>query len=141
MGVQVAFSYSNWALLFPQFSNLNETQITTLILPIAEGYCRNDGGGPVSNAANQTNLLNLIVAHVAQLMFGSTTDPLSSLVGRVADAAQGSVRVAVDMPTEPGAAWFNQTQWGAMFYQMSQAYRTFRYVPRARRNFNPWPNQ
>ena len=57
MGVQVTFNYENWAATFPQFTpGLNEAQVTGLILPIAEIYCRNDGGGPVSTAATQTVL-------------------------------------------------------------------------------------
>lgn len=140
MGVQVTFNYANWALLFPQFSNLNSTQVTTLILPLAQQYCRNDGGGPVTDPLIQTNLLNLMVAHVAQLMFGSVTQPLSPLVGRVSSATEGSVSVQVDMPSTPNSAWFMQTPFGAAFWQASSVYRTMRYIPGPRRCFNPWPN-
>lgn len=141
MGIQITFNYTNWALLFPQFSNLNETQVTTLVLPLAEQYCRNDGGGPVTTASTQTNLLNLMVAHVAQLLFGSTTQPLSPLVGRINNASEGSVSVGTDFPTTPNNAWFLQTQFGAAFWQASAPYRTMRYIPGPRRCFNPWPNQ
>lgn len=141
MGVQISFNYDAWTLLFPQFSNLNETQVTTLVLPLAEQYCRNDGGGPVSTAATQTNLLNLMVAHVAQLLFGSTTQPLSPLVGRISNASEGSVSAGTDFPTTPTNAWFLQTPFGAAFWQACAPYRTMRYLPGPRRRFNPWLNQ
>jgi hypothetical protein len=141
MGVQVTFNYANWAQLFPQFSNLTQTQVTQLIVPLAEQYCRNDGGGPVSSVATQTNLLNLAVAHVAQLMFGSTTQPLSPLVGRISNAAEGSVSVGTDFPTTPNNAWFLQTPYGAAFWQACAPYRTMRYLPGPRRLFTPWLNQ
>lgn len=141
MGVVVTFNYANWALLFPQFSNLTQTQVTTLILPLAEQYCRNDGGGPVSSCATQTNLLNLMVAHVAQLMFGSATQPLSPLVGRLSNATEGSVSVGVDFPTTPNNAWFSQTPFGAAFWQATAPYRTMRYLPGRRQLFSPWLNQ
>jgi hypothetical protein len=141
VGVQVTFSYTTWAALFPQFSNLTSNQVTGLVLPLAEQYCRNDGGGPVTTAASQSNLLNLMVAHVAQLLFGSTTQPLSPIVGRISSATEGSVSVQADMPSNPEAAWFYQTQYGAMFWAAMAPYRTMRYFPSARRRMSPWPNQ
>ena len=51
MGVQVTFNYTAWATAYPQFSTLTGEQVTGAILPIAELYCRNDGGGPVSTSA------------------------------------------------------------------------------------------
>lgn len=141
MGVQVAFNYAAWAAGYPQFSNVTQTQIIGVVLPLAEIYCRNDGGGPVSTAAIQTTLLNLMVAHVCQLMFGSTTQPLSPLVGRINSATEGSVSVGTDFPSTPNNAWFLQTPYGAAFWQATSVYRTMRYVPGPRRFFSPWINQ
>jgi hypothetical protein len=130
VGVIVQFDYAAWAVLFPQFSNLNEAQITGPVLVLAEQYCRNDGGGPVTNAAIQTQLLNLMVAHIAQLLYGSKTQPLSPLVGRVSSATEGSVSVGVDFPTTPTNAWFLQTTFGAMYWQLSLPFRLGRYFPK-----------
>lgn len=139
MGVVVQFDYAAWALIFPQFSNVTSQQVTGLVLPLAQQYCRNDGVGPVSTAATQTNLLNLMVAHCCQLLFGSVTQPLSPLVGRIGSASEGSVSVSTDFPTTPAKAWFDQTQWGAMFWQLTAPYRTMRYLPGPRRFFGPGP--
>lgn len=142
MGVQITFNYANWALIFPQFSSVSQPQVVGLVLPLAEQYCRNDGGGPVTTIAAQTNLLNLMVAHVCQLLFGTNEQPgPAQLVGRISSATEGSVSVAVDFPTTAGAAWYNQTQWGAAFWAATAPYRTMRYVPGPRRSFAPWPNQ
>ena len=130
MGIIVQFDYSAWAALFPQFSNVTEQQITGPVFLLAEQYCRNDGGGPVCNAAVQTELLNLMVAHIAQLLYGSTTQPVSPLVGRVSNATEGSVSVGVEFPTTPQKAWFLQTQYGAMYWQLSLPYRLGRYFPK-----------
>jgi uncharacterized protein DUF4054 len=139
MGVSVTFNYATWSQLFPQFSNIPQLIVTTVILPLAQQYLRNDGGGPVQSAASQANLLNLIVAHVAQLLFGSTLQPLSPLVGRISSATEGSVSVQTDMPASPSAAWFMQTPYGAAFWQATLPYRTMRYLPGPQRAFNPWP--
>ena len=142
MGVQVTFDYTTWSDIFAaQFSNLNQAQVEGTALPIAEQYCRNDGGGPVTTAAMQTNLLNLMVAHICQLLFGINGQPPSPLVGRIVSAGEGTVSVNVDFPMTPSNAWFEQTQFGSMFYQLCAAYRTMRYVAPQRRLFSPWLNQ
>lgn len=141
MGVQVTFNYATWALAYPQFGNVTQPQIAGAVLPLAEIYCRNDGGGPVSSAVTQTTLLNLMVAHICQLMFGSRTQPMSPLVGRINTATEGSVSVGTDWPSTPTNAWFLQTPYGAAFWQATAAYRTMRYVPGPRRFFSPWLNQ
>lgn len=130
MGVVVTFNYTNWAALFPQFSNLIQDQVTGPILTLAEQYNRNDGGGPVNDPCVATQLLNLMVAHVAQLLFGSTTQPLSPLVGRISDASEGSVSLGTEFPTTPSNAWFLQTQFGAAWWQLSLPFRLGRYIPK-----------
>ena len=139
MGVVVTFSYANWSALFPEFSNINQSQVTGPILTLAQQYCRNDGGGPICDAGLQTQLLNLMVAHVAQLLYGSTTQTVSPLVGRISDAAEGTVNVGVEMPMgeNPDVAWYMQTKYGAMFYKLKP--KTGQYYPRVRPlpQFNP----
>lgn len=141
MGVQITFDYANWAQVYPQFSCLTQVQVTQGALPLAEMYCRNDGGGPVSSAANQTTLLGLMVAHVCQLLYGADGKAASPLVGRISSATEGSVSVQTDFPSTPTNAWFLQTTYGAAYWQATAAYRTMRYLPGPRRVFNPWLNQ
>lgn len=129
MGVQVVFDYNAWIALFPQFGTLTQGQIVGLALPVAEQYVRNDGGGPVTSATVQTSLLNLMVAHVSQLLFGVNGQAPTPLVGRISNAAEGSVSVGVDFPVTPTNAWFMQTPFGAMFWQATAPYRTMRYLP------------
>jgi hypothetical protein len=130
VGVVVQFDYATWAQIFPTFSNLTQQQIEGPVLTIAQQYCRNDGGGPVCDPGLQTQLLNLMVAHVAQLLFGSTTNPVSPIVGRISDATEGSVSVSSEFPVNAGNAWFVQTQWGAMYWQLILPYRLGRYIPK-----------
>jgi hypothetical protein len=141
VGVKVTFDYASWVLIYPQFSSLQQTQVTNGALPIAELYCRNDGGGPVSSAAIQVNLLGLMVAHICQLIYGANGQAPSPLVGRINNATEGSVSVGTDFPSTPNNAWFLQTPFGAAFWQATAAYRTMRYTPGPRRAFNPWLNQ
>ena len=132
-----SFSYSDWIALFPQFgvttpgyTALTESQVTDVILPLAEQYCQGVLCATQNKPALQTQFLNLMVAHIAQLLFGSSNQPLSGLVGRVTDASQGSVSVSVEFPTTPDNAWFLQTTYGALFWQLSLPFRLGRYVPK-----------
>lgn len=139
MGVQVAFIYAQFIAAFPEFTNPpgpTETAVTTVYEPLAEVYCRNDGGGPVTSATLQIALLNMMTAHVTALLFGMpnyaggvwTFQP-SPLVGRVNQASEGSVSVSVDMPSSPNSAWFNQTKYGAMYWQAILPLRLGKYIP------------
>lgn len=141
MGVQINFDYTAWVAIYPQFATLTQTQVVDGALPIAEIYCRNDGGGPVSTTAIQTTLLGLMVAHICQLIYGINGQAPSSLVGRISGATEGSVSVATDYPATQASAWYLQTPFGASFWAATAVYRTMRYLPGPQRCFNPWPNQ
>ena len=141
MGVIVTFDYETWIQLFPQFNYLSSVQVN-MYLEIATTYCRNDGGGPVNNPQVQTNLLNLMVAHIAQLMAPkSNGQSPSTIVGRINTASQGSVSVGAEFPASPAASWYLQTQYGASAWQLMLPWRTMRYVPGRARIMNPWPFQ
>jgi hypothetical protein len=144
MGVIATFDFGLFESLFPVFFRaapgfipVTEDQIN-MVIPIATSYSRNDGGGPVNNPQVQLNLLNLAVAHCTQLLFGSATNPPTGMVGRIASASEGSVSVQTDWPTTPGSAWWSQTQYGAMWWQMALPYRLGMYLPKTTPSFNPY---
>jgi len=142
MGVAIDYTYAQWIATYPQFSpGVSSDAFANTVYPLAQQYCRNDGGGPVSSVQIQTVLLGLMCSHIAQLLYGPTGQGASGIVGRVTDATEGSVSVSADFPSTPANAWFLQTTFGAAFWQATAAYRTMRYVPGPRRVFNPFINQ
>jgi hypothetical protein len=143
MGVQITFNFDSWIQLFTEFTYLSPQQ-GALYFGLAETVHRNDGGGPVTDATTQTNLLYLATAHVAKLLApppsgGNAPGRDTSVVGRVTNASEGSVSVATEMPMNPNSAWWQTTQYGSMYWQMSQVFRTMRYIPGAPKPNNPWP--
>ncbi len=146
MGVVVQFDYPSWAALFPQFARLSQAQVTQY-WGLATAFVRNDGGGPVNTPTIQTSLLNLATAHMCALLGpyvpgadGSPAQPGNPLVGRINSASEGSVSVATENQYPPGSSQFwQQSQYGSMFWVMSAPFRTFRYIPGVVRNQNPWP--
>ena len=141
MGVVVTFDFASWALRFPEFASLDPA-LAQLYFNEATAYHRNDGGGPVPTAALQTTYLNLLTAHIAKMNATIAGIAPSGLVGRMSDAQEGSVRVAVEMPAtmSAAAAWFTQTTYGFAYWEQTKGYRTARY--RARPQFvvgSRWP--
>ena len=142
MGVTVTFNYQSWIARYPEFGYLDETLVLAYFNE-ATVYHRNDGGGPVNNAGAQLTYLNMLTAHIAALNAADQNgNPASTLVGRINSAGEGSVNVGTDYPmTNPGAAWFNQTRYGAAYWAATRPYRTARYLRGWNRNFQPWPFQ
>ena len=141
MGAQVSFDPNAFLGAYPQFNHVVPAQLFNYF-SIATGYCKADGTGPVTDQTLLTNMLNLLVAHLCQLLHPpGGAGPPPNLVGRITNASEGSVSVAVQMDLPPGSAqFFGQTEYGIMYWQLSLPYRTMRYtVRRNKRIFNPWP--
>lgn len=137
----VSFNYDNWIALFPQFSYITAPQATALF-NAATNYCRNDGGGPVCSPTQKTFLLNLLVAHLAQLFAPAANgQAASTLVGRISNASEGSVSVSSDYPSNPSSAWYTQTQYGAAYWEATKPFRSMRYIAGPNRLQQPWPFQ
>lgn len=135
MGAVVVFNYSGWIARYPEFSAVSPAAAQQYFNE-ATLYCRNDGGGPVSNATIQATLLNMLTAHIAALYSQSQGDPnpgtakdANTPVGRISDAAEGSVHVSLQNDMPPGTAqWYNSTKYGASYWAATAVYRGFRYV-------------
>jgi Protein of unknown function (DUF4054) len=149
MGVNVPFSFPGFIAQFPELDGVDQATIASWYNVAGATVCRNDGGGPVSNSATQTVLMNFATAHLIKIFASQvngqsdTSDagsvPAPGLVGRIESATEGSVTVNADMPQPPSgtAAWWLQTPYGAAWWQMTAPYRTFRYKPGKWRNFGP----
>lgn len=95
-----------------------------------EVWLRNDGTGRVKSVPLQTQLMYMLTAHLCQLFSGPDGNDPSGLVGRINSATEGSVTVSTEFESTKNSAWFDQTPYGATFWQATAALRTFpAYVP------------
>lgn len=95
-----------------------------------EVWLRNDGTGRVRTVELQTQLMYLLTAHLCQLFSGPDGNNPSGLVGRISSATEGSVTVATEFESTKNSAWFDQTPYGATFWQATASFRSFpAYVP------------
>jgi hypothetical protein len=127
VGGIVTFNYAEWSTLFPEFSNITSGQ-AQLYFNLAQRYCDNTVNSPVSDSSvggERDTYLNLLTAHIAFLLGGTSTQPAAQLVGRISDASEGSVRVSTDWPEAANAsqAWFMQSKYGVMFWAATSQYR------------------
>lgn len=143
MGVVVTFNYATWTARYPELADRVNATLAQLYFNEATIYHKNDGTGSITDPTIQLTLLNMVTAHIAALYAahsdGQDNERLK-MVGRISSAAEGSVNVSADLQGTPGSAqWWQQTQYGASYWQATTAYRTMRYHRQRGRNFNPFP--
>jgi hypothetical protein len=90
-------------------------------------YLSNKDNSPVQNVTRRALLLNMLTAHVAYIGGLLSADSMPRPVGRVSAAAEGSVSASFENLTPGSAAWFQQSQYGAAFWQATSSLRGFRY--------------
>lgn len=138
----VVFDPPAFILQFPAFQTVptvalqNNFNLATLQL-------NNSYGSIVPDAPTRAQLLNLLTAHLTALLNGIGSNPPSDIVGRISGATQGSVSVQTEFRTDSeAAAFYMQTQWGAIYWRSTAIYRTARYVSgntRAGESWDAWP--
>jgi len=132
------FTYALWAAIFPELSLYTNSAQATQYWTEATMLLNNTISSPVQDVAQRTMLLNLLTAHICQLRQPLNGQPSSPLVGRISEATEGSVSVKAEMNVAPGSAqWFNQTKYGAQYWQMTLPFRSARYAIGPRRVFTP----
>lgn len=84
------------------------------------------------NNPNAQTYLNMLTAHIAFIGGALSADGQARPVGRMSDAAEGSVSASFEgVPPTPGTgAWFQQSQYGAAFWQATSSLRSARYRAR-----------
>lgn len=133
----VVFSAVKFLAQYPEMHNaqsgftwfaeaLNQNALLENWFRQAEMLLNNTPCSVVKNLDERETLLFLLVRHFAELHHRAVQ---GGLVGRISSATEGSVSVSAEMPaSSAGAAWYNQTPFGASFWQLTSRYRRFRYV-------------
>lgn len=135
----VIFNQPEWARMFPVLAP--SIPDASSYFGMAELYLTNGVCSPVRSVEKRKKLLYLLTAHIAVLVAGvNCQTPSPTMVGRINNAAEGSVSVQTENEYPPGTAqWYQQTQYGAMYYAATAIYRMARYVPAPQPVFDPYP--
>ena len=115
---------------YPEFAAVPDPTLTACF-DEAGLYLSNTDNSPVQNLTRRATLLNMLTAHVAYIGGLLSADGMPRPVGRVSQASEGSVSAAFEgVPPTPGSgAWFQQSQYGAAFWQATSSLRGMRYIP------------
>jgi len=124
----VTFDPAVFIVSYPMFATVDPAALT-LNFTLATLALNNSCRSIVIDAAVREVLLNLLTAHITALLNGVNGAPPAGIVGRISTATEGTVSVSAEYIASASASWFIQTQWGAMFWQLTLQYRTFRYIP------------
>lgn len=137
----VTFDYAMWAARYPEFdASVGEAQASAYFTE-ATMYCDNERGSRIRDVGIRAVLLNMVTAHIAELARVDASGNLANpLVGRISNANEGSVSVAVDYKlTSGGQEWYAQTKYGAAYWQATAMYRRGRYHPGLQPVFDVFP--
>lgn len=137
----VTFDYALWSARYPELAGSVNEALAGLYFNEATLYLNNTDCSPVCDVGQRAVLLNMLVAHIALLNATINGQAPSGLVGRVKEAAEGTVRVSVDAGAASNSeAWYAQTTYGWAFWNATRGLRTMHYIADAGRSFEPrWP--
>lgn len=123
-GAVATLDLAAFRLQFPAFATSPADPVIQAYFAMAgEVWLRNDGTGVVRTVALQTQLMYLLTAHLLQLFTGPDGNDPSGLVGRINSATEGSVTVSAEYESTMNSTWFDQTPYGAAFWQATAAFR------------------
>lgn len=126
----VAFNPTAFKARYPEFAAVSN-DLLAACFGEAGFYLSNKDNSPVQDVTRRAVLLNMLTAHIAYLGGALSADGQPRPVGRVSQAAEGSVSASFEgVPPTPGTgAWFQQSQYGAAFWQATSSLRGMRYIP------------
>ncbi|VVD90633.1 hypothetical protein PCO31110_01601 [Pandoraea communis] len=126
----VEFNYTEWLAMFPTFSSVSES-LATSYFGMAELFLNNTDASPVCNVDVRKTMLYLITAHIAFLMGRAMAGDGSgaAIVGQMTNATEGTVTAGIAASNSQNAAYWNQSQYGAMYWQMILPWRSFQMYP------------
>lgn len=130
----VVFDPAVFKLAFPEFEAVPKARLELLFTMVGATILDNSDASIIVDPAVRAPLLDLLVAHMVTL-YGSGVPGVpggspTGVVGRVSSATEGSVSTSLEYRAAASAteAWYNQTQYGAMYWAMTVQWRSFRYV-------------
>jgi hypothetical protein len=130
----VALDYDRFVTAFPQFVGIDHDALGRLWINAGLIF-RNDGTSPEQDLTTRSYLLALLTAHIATLFGGGPNAGPGmagqTMVGRINSKAVNGVSISADgFPGVTGTqTWYLTTQYGALFWKSTAAYRTMHYFP------------
>jgi hypothetical protein len=117
----VVFDLVEFRALYPSITAI-DAQLEDYFA-MAETFLDNTACSVVKDLSARKRMLYLLVAHIAMLT--GMAEKGNPVVGRISNATEGTVSVALDYGTMGNnERWYLQTPWGAMYWQLTKRYRS-----------------
>ena len=123
----VTFDATSFKTRYPEFAAVSDSRLQACF-DEAGLYLANTDSSIVQNIPKRTLLLNMLTAHIAFIGGALSADGQTRPVGRVSQAGEGSVNAAFEGPPPGSAQWFQQSQYGAAYWQATSNLRGFKYI-------------
>lgn len=123
----VTFDSTSFKTRYPEFAAVSDSRLQACF-DEAGLYLANTDSSIVQNIPKRTLLLNMLTAHIAFIGGALSADGQTRPVGRVSQAGEGSVNAAFEGPPPGSAQWFQQSQYGAAYWQATSNLRGFKYI-------------
>jgi hypothetical protein len=123
----VVFDPDEFKTLYPEFAAVADGRLDFFFLQACI-YFDNTDACPVQDIGIRTALLNMLTAHIGSLSGALNPGGTPNPVGRGKQAQEGSVQGEFEFLATNAAQWFNQTQYGAAFWQATINLRSMRYI-------------
>jgi hypothetical protein len=130
----VIFDPAKFKLTFPEFAAVSDQRLAMMFNFVTAGAIDNTDASIVVDPDRREAMIYLLIAHRLAIfgtaVAGAAGSTPSGIVGRLSSATEGSVSssFAFDTPAGAGAAWYNQTPYGAEYWMLMAPCRSFRYV-------------
>lgn len=119
----VPFIYADFIAQFPEFATLPGSAAVTCNFGLAQSFVNNTDDAYVQDIPTRTRFLYLVTAHLTVLLTRG-----SNVVGLQTSATEGSISAAFSGLEGGRASFWEQTQYGAMFWLASKNCRSMFYV-------------
>jgi len=125
----VVFDAAEFVAAYPAFATLTNAQMGAAFA-VATIFLNNSCCSIVEDVNVRQVLLYMLTAHVCALVYGENGNAPSGIVGRVNTAREGSVSVGAEYAADMSMseAYFSQTPYGAMFWQVTTPFRMGGYI-------------
>lgn len=122
----VAFDPVAFKARYPEFAAVADPLLQACF--DEAGMYLSNSDKPVANETRRLVLFNMLTAHIAFIGGALSADSMPRPVGRLSQASEGSVSAAFENLAPGSAAWFQQSQYGAAFWQATTSLRGFCYI-------------
>lgn len=116
----VAFDPEEFKGIYVEFADFDDTRLE-YFFQVASVLVDNSEHSKVPynppHTVTRKLILYALICHLCELAIRG-----GGLVGSMTSASEGSVSAGYTAPTNPNAAWYNQTQCGAIAWQLMQPY-------------------